>query len=313
AAVLLQPAARLALLGARHRAPPLADAGGPAARVALVGGGDRAVSAPDEHAGDRHGRARPGRARGQRVPRLRPPGARHQPGAGRARGAPERDLRPPARELGAGARDARARTLGRAAAGRGAGRSALVSPRPAILRTALAACRHAHASRAELRAFQDRALRRLVLHAYERVPFYRALFDRHGLHPRHIRGVEDLGLLPFTSKEEMRGRGERERVAAGLDPAGLLQVRTSGSSGEPFTIRRTWAEDKVQYLLRLRACHVMGIRPRDRVAVVGLAGRPASGDRKWIGRAARTLGFLRKQTVDGLQDPAIVLRLLARL
>ena len=57
----------------------------------------------------------------------------------------------------------------------------------------------------------------------------------------------------------------------------------------------------------------MGIRPRDRGAVVGLAGRPASGDRKWIGRAARTLGFLRKQTVDGLQDPAIVLRLLARL
>lgn len=186
-----------------------------------------------------------------------------------------------------------------------------MSAQPEVIRTALAAHRHPEATRAELRAFQDRALRRLVRHAYEQVPYYRALFDRHRLHPRHIRGTRDLELLPFTSKQEMRSRPERERLAAGLDPERLLRVRTSGSSGEPFTIRRSWLEDKAQYLLRLRAFRHLGIRPRDRIVVVGLMGRPGSGDAKYLGRALHALGLHRKQKIDALQEPDAVLRQLA--
>ena len=40
--------------------------------------------------------------------------------------------------------------------------------------------------------YQSERLRRLVRHAYERVPYYRSLFDRHRLRPEDIRGVEDL-------------------------------------------------------------------------------------------------------------------------
>jgi phenylacetate-CoA ligase len=188
-----------------------------------------------------------------------------------------------------------------------------VSAQPEVIRTALAVGRHPAATRAELRAFQDRALRRLVEHAYARVPYYRALFDRHRLHPRHIRGIRDLELLPFTSKEAMLRRPERERLAAGFDPERLLRVRTSGSSGEPFTIRRTWLEDKVQYLVRLRAFRMLGIGPRDRIAVVGLTGRPGSGDPKYLGRALQALGIHRKQKIDALQEPDAVLRQLAEL
>jgi phenylacetate-CoA ligase len=184
---------------------------------------------------------------------------------------------------------------------------------PEVMRTALAAHRHPGAGPAALRAFQDHALRRLVLHAYEQVPYYRALFDRHRLHPRHIRGTRDLELLPFTCKEEMRRRPESERIASGLDRDSLLRVRTSGSSGEPFTIRRTWLEDKVQYLLRLRAFRMLGIHPRDRLAVVGLTNRPGSGDAKHLGRALRALGFHRKQKIDALQEPDAMLRQLAEL
>jgi phenylacetate-CoA ligase len=184
---------------------------------------------------------------------------------------------------------------------------------PEVIRTALAVHRHPDADRAELRAFQDRALRRLVRHAYEQVPFYRALFDRHRLHPRHIRGTRDLELLPLTSKEAMLRRPERERVAAGLDPERLLHVRTSGSSGEPFTIRRTWLEDKVQYLIRLRMFRTLGIGPRDRIAMVGLAGRPDSGDPKYLGRALHALGVHRRTRIDALQEPDAVLRQLAEL
>jgi phenylacetate-CoA ligase len=169
-----------------------------------------------------------------------------------------------------------------------------------------AAWRHTRASRAELRAWQDARLRRLVLHAYESVPFYRRLFDRHRLHPRHIRGTMDLELIPTTDKAMMRKEGAAALLAQGHDASSLLAVRTSGSSGEPFTIHRTVMEDKLQYLLRLRTFRAFGVRARDRVVAVGVGGRPETGDGKLIGRSLRAFGIHRRRLVDGLQHPAQV-------
>src|SRR3954447_18319104 len=112
---------------------------------------------------------------------------------------------------------------------------------PQVVRGALAVRRHADGSQTELKSFQDAQLRRLVCHAYESVPFYRKLFDRHRLHPRHIRGTKDLELIPIISKQDMRGLPAENLLAQGLEPSRLLTARTSGSSGEPFVIRRTWS------------------------------------------------------------------------
>lgn len=178
--------------------------------------------------------------------------------------------------------------------------------RPELGPALTAAWRHARSSRAELRAWQDARLRRLVLHAYESVPFYRRLFDRDRLHPRHIRGTVDLELIPPTDKATMRREGTAALLAKGHGPGSLLTVRTSGSSGEPFTVYRTWLEDKLQYLLRLRTSHLLGVRHRDRVVAVGIGGRPESGDGKLIGRSLQALGLHHRQLVDGLQEPARV-------
>jgi phenylacetate-CoA ligase len=178
--------------------------------------------------------------------------------------------------------------------------------RPEIGATLSAAWRHSHAAGAELRAWQDARLRRLVLHAYESVPFYRRLFDLHRLHPRHIRGTRDLELIPFSDKSELRRQEPASVLARGHDVEGLLSVRTSGSSGEPFTIHRTWLEDKLQYLLRLRAFRSFGVRHRDHVVAVGVGGRPVTGDPKLVGRSLRALGFHHRQLIDGLQDPPAI-------
>jgi phenylacetate-CoA ligase len=176
-----------------------------------------------------------------------------------------------------------------------------------MLGTTLGLIRHNRASQAELRAFQDAALRRLLVHAYERVPYYRKLFDRHRLHPRHIRGVMDLDLIPMSSKQELREQRDSNLLASGLDPATLLTARTSGSSGEPFTVRRTWGEDKLQYLFRLRAYASMGLRPGDRQAMLNLRrpGNPLDG--KLIGRTLGGLGISRTLSINGLESPAHII------
>jgi phenylacetate-CoA ligase len=173
-----------------------------------------------------------------------------------------------------------------------------------FIRTSLAFRRNPGASPAELKEFQDAQLRRLVCHAYDAVPFYRKLFDRHRLHPRHIRGTVDLDLIPTVTKQALRAQLPRNVVASGLDPSQLLTVRTSGSSGEPFVIRRTWTEQSLQYLLQLRAFGSLGVRLGDRMATVGLVRPPNPSDPKVIGRALHATGLKQTLKIDGFQDPA---------
>ena len=67
----------------------------------------------------------------------------------------------------------------------------MITRGPDLLGTASAIQRHPRADRAQLVAFQDAKLRRLLAHAYEYVPYYRKLFDRHRL-PLLGPGVEFL-------------------------------------------------------------------------------------------------------------------------
>ena len=184
-------------------------------------------------------------------------------------------------------------------------------PGPALIRTALAVRRHPTATRAELKEFQDAQLRRLVVHAYESVPYYRKLFDRHRLHPRHIRGTIDLDLIPVTSKQDLRSRPAAELVMRGVDPDTLLSVCTNGSTGEPFRVRRTWMEQSFNVLFRERCWRAFGLKLDERVAHVGQPKRPHPGDRKVIGRALRAFGVHPNLRLDGMRPPEEIARELA--
>ncbi|HEY7635456.1 MAG TPA: hypothetical protein VH763_07935 [Gemmatimonadales bacterium] len=173
-----------------------------------------------------------------------------------------------------------------------------------FLRTARAVQRHSHASRAELKEFQNAELRRLVRHAYESVPYYRRLFDRHRLHPRHIRGVMDLDLIPITTKQGLRQRPVADVIAREIDPATLISVRTSGSTGEPFVVRRTQLEQGYNLLFRERTYQSFGLRLHERIAAVGVPRALHPNDTKFMTRALRAMGIHPKISIDGLSDPA---------
>lgn len=58
--------------------------------------------------------------------------------------------------------------------------------------------------REKLRQLQNEQLRQMVSYVYERMPFYKQMFDDHGLKPDDIRSVEDLPVLPFTKKQDLK-------------------------------------------------------------------------------------------------------------
>lgn len=177
---------------------------------------------------------------------------------------------------------------------------------PDLLGTATAIQRHPRADRAQLVAFQDAKLRRLLTHAYEYVPYYRKLFDRHRLHPRHVRGVVDLDLIPITTKQDLRDLPLSEIVARGIDPFALVSVRTNGSTGEPFVVRRTRVEQGFHVLFRQRAYEAFGLGLRGRIAALSYPRPRHPADTKVVGRWLSAMGVHPTIRIDGLQEPEAI-------
>ncbi len=89
--------------------------------------------------------------------------------------------------------------------------------------------------REELQCHQDELVRKTIRVAYEKVPFYRELYDRHKVKISSIRNAEDLSLLPSVTKDMLRKSYPDLCTRATGWP--WREYCTSGSSGSPFAVR----------------------------------------------------------------------------
>ncbi len=115
-----------------------------------------------------------------------------------------------------------------------------------------------------LRALQLERLQWTVRHAYDHVALYRRKFDEAGVRPDDIRTLDDIRLLPFTTKADLR-----ETYPFGMFAVPMADVRrihaSSGTTGRPTVVGYTagdldrWAD------LVARSLSAAGIRPGDRV------------------------------------------------
>ena len=82
----------------------------------------------------------------------------------------------------------------------------------------------------ELEALQLERLQWTVRHAYENVPHYTRTLDEAGVSPDDIRSLDDLRLLPFTTKEDLR-----QNYPFGMFAVPMADVRrvhaSSGTTG----------------------------------------------------------------------------------
>ncbi|MEI7861175.1 MAG: hypothetical protein WCJ21_01030 [Planctomycetota bacterium] len=83
---------------------------------------------------------------------------------------------------------------------------------------------------------QESGLRRLLRHAYDRVPLYRRLYDQAGFHPDAFQTLADLERIPLLTKAELKRADPQETIASGTDPASCRVECTSGSTGIPLQI-----------------------------------------------------------------------------
>src|SRR5215204_4101156 len=101
-------------------------------------------------------------------------------------------------------------------------------------------------SSVELEAARERKLQALIRHAYEKVPYYRSLFQSVGLLPEDIRTAKDLQRIPMTTKDDLRTAGVERITAKGIELAACQVAYTSGTTGKPFAIYLTRADLKAR-------------------------------------------------------------------
>jgi phenylacetate-CoA ligase len=85
----------------------------------------------------------------------------------------------------------------------------------------------------QLEDYQLRQLRKLLLHAYNNVPYYTKMFNELGLRPGNVRDLNDLEKLPFLTKETVRDNIEALK-ARNYRARKFEYVTTGGSSGTPL-------------------------------------------------------------------------------
>ena len=120
----------------------------------------------------------------------------------------------------------------------------------------------------QLRNFQAGLLRRLVRHAHRHTLFYKELLDARGLTAEDFATVDDLGKLPLLEKPTLRASIDTR--TASVPPLPVITKTTSGSSGQPITVKynaesRHW-RDAIRwrgygwggYQIGMRAMHYWG-------------------------------------------------------
>jgi phenylacetate-CoA ligase len=184
---------------------------------------------------------------------------------------------------------------------------------PGALASVLAFRKHPRSTRGEIVEFQNRRLRSIVEHAYHRVPYYRRLFDSAGVLPRHIRTVADLSRIPVTSKSDLRALPLSDLVARGVDASTLIEHTTGGSTGEPFTIRRSWIEERILGELRRRTLRLYGATSGSLVVVATFHHRPHRNDKQFAELVLNAFGRYRVRSLFCLEPPETLLRQFSEL
>ena len=82
----------------------------------------------------------------------------------------------------------------------------------------------------DIKKLQSEKLVKQVKHVYENVPYYRDLMDKKGVKPEDIHGIEDLHLLPFLTKADLRDAYPYGLLAKPLGECVRIQS-TSGTTG----------------------------------------------------------------------------------
>jgi len=118
----------------------------------------------------------------------------------------------------------------------------------------------------QLRREQLLNLQKTVARVYDRVPFYKRRLDENGVKPADIRSLDDIRLLPFITKDDLREGYPFGLFATPLDEVVRIHS-SSGTTGKPVVAGYTRADVALWAGLMARTLRCGEVTSRDIVQV----------------------------------------------
>lgn len=148
--------------------------------------------------------------------------------------------------------------------------------------------RLAQAPRAEVEAFQQARLRRLLLHAYDKVPYYRETLAAAGVVKKGRLDLDNFTRLPLLDKALIRERFD-DLNASDAASRGAKVNTSGGSTGEPVRFLQDRESDEWKLATKQLFNSWTGYRQGEPVALLWGAGRDLdeAGWRTKLGTALR--------------------------
>ena len=142
----------------------------------------------------------------------------------------------------------------------------------------------------EIRSIQERKLRKLIRHAYDKVPYYRELFNSNKIEPQDIQTLKDLETIPLTSKKQLQDLALEDKLSEGIDPLRCKSFSTSGTTGIPLVSYFTPHDSTLKNLSWIRTFKLNDLKPWHKMAdpgtnilVYGGGGKSQVGKARRIG------------------------------
>jgi phenylacetate-CoA ligase len=118
------------------------------------------------------------------------------------------------------------------------------------------------AARSEMESLQLTRLQQTVKRVYENVPFYKEKFDELGITPEDIKSLDDVKMLPFTKKKDLRDQYPYGLFAVPMEEVNRIHG-SSGTSGKPTVVGYTKNDIKNWATIVARAIATAGGRKSD--------------------------------------------------
>jgi phenylacetate-CoA ligase len=119
-------------------------------------------------------------------------------------------------------------------------------------------------SREQIDYFQNKRLRKLIVQAYDFVPYYHDLFIRLNIRPEDISSKEDLSKIPILTKAIIKKEGIKRFTATNITNRNIIHSSSSGSTGEPLQFLTTKESYSMNIAANLRGWYGMGYRLGDK-------------------------------------------------
>lgn len=113
-----------------------------------------------------------------------------------------------------------------------------------------------------LENYQYRKLNELLNYAYMNSEYYRDIFKKNNIHPKNIKSVKDLYMIPILNKKDLIENSSKIQTKKGKEK--LFYSETSGSTGKPLVFYRNKDWDAWHRASVLRGMSWYGVKPWER-------------------------------------------------